>query len=43
MIKLCKQCGKEIKGKPIIYDDYYFCDKEFCLDKFLDSLLPKKL
>lgn len=27
MKKICASCGKEIKGKPVIYDDYYFCNE----------------
>jgi len=38
MIKLCKQCNKEIKGKPKIYDNYYFCNNDLCLKYFLDCL-----
>ena len=25
MKKMCQECKKEIKYKPIIWDDYYFC------------------
>jgi len=28
MIKVCKNCGKKIEGKPKIYDEYYFCNTE---------------
>ena len=31
MKKICKQCGKEIKSKPVIWDNYYFCPKSNCL------------
>jgi len=30
MKKICETCGKEIKKKPLIYDNYYFCNEE-CL------------
>ena len=36
MKKICKECGKEIKGKPVIYDDYYFCTKTLCLGRYLN-------
>lgn len=26
MKKTCHSCGKEIKGTPLIFDDYYFCN-----------------
>lgn len=32
--KVCKHCEKEIKGKPRIHDDYYFCNGE-CIRKYL--------
>jgi len=31
MKKVCKNCGKEIKRKPVTYDDYYFCPESTCL------------
>ena len=36
MKKICKECGREIKGKPSIYDDYYFCTKTLCLSRYLN-------
>jgi len=26
--KHCETCGQNIKGKPILYDDYYFCSQD---------------
>lgn len=34
----CKWCAKIIKGKPVIWHDYYFCQKEPCLGKYIESL-----
>ena len=34
--KRCKYCDKVIKGKPKIYDDYYFCDTD-CLRGDLET------
>ena len=31
MKKHCRACGKEIKGKPQIFDDYYFCQNNVCV------------
>lgn len=28
MKKHCNTCGENIKNKPIIYDNYYYCSKE---------------
>ena len=27
MKKVCYICQKEIKGRPLIFDDYYFCKR----------------
>lgn len=35
MKKICKQCEKGIKGKPKIWDDYYFCRDSSCLAIYL--------
>ena len=40
MKKICKYCGKEIKGKTKNYDYYYFCNNIDCLDKYLNE--PEK-
>lgn len=41
MKKICKQCGKEIKGKPKIYDEYFFCKDgtkySNCLKDYLET------
>ena len=38
MKKTCKQCEKEINGKPKMYDDYYFCKEGDCLKIYLEEL-----
>ena len=50
MKKLCHYCQKIIKGKPIIYDNYYFCsnnrkisDKRTCLSRYLGEELKGRL
>lgn len=37
MKKICRQCNKQIKGKPIIYCDFYFCNED-CLDNFKEGI-----
>lgn len=41
MKKHCQSCGLPIKGKPLIYDDYYFHeDGSGCLTTYLDEKIP---
>ena len=39
MEKHCKVCDAKIKGKPVIYDDYYFCNTPnvVCRMRFVDA------
>lgn len=39
MKKHCKTCGNEIKQKPVIYDDYFFCNKPDipCVIKYMNT------
>ena len=36
MKKHCKQCNRDIKGRAIIYNEYYFCSSE-CRTKYIQD------